>query len=165
MSRSSATMLEEIIRQAGEDWLIDTCVPPDAAIPRLQQTLEQLQATAGARLGNLAPEFSEQALLQEYRRNPAGVRAFLQVLGGRRSPEMLLMAWRIIHQGMELKSIELTYRRQATFNATVVLESPDGTEDAPYRSNNIHDFALFRHIGILEIDTNPVFEGFYPLHI
>ena len=61
---------------------------------------------------------------------------------------MLLMAWRII-QGMEIKDLRLTYRRQQAFEASVILESPYGEEDAPYTSSKIQDFALLRHLGIL----------------
>ena len=77
---------------------------------------------------------------------------------------MLLMAWRII-QGMEIRDVQLSYQRQQSFSFRVVLESPDGEQDPPYDSTNIQDFALFRHVGILEIDRRPVFDGFYPLRV
>jgi hypothetical protein len=92
------------------------------------------------------------------------VKGFFQALGGARSPDMLLMAWRII-QGMEIKDVRITYLRQEAFEASVVLESPYGEEDPHYKSSNIQDFGLFRHIGILEISGRPVFDGFYPLRL
>jgi hypothetical protein len=164
MSTSSPSTLEEAIRQAGEGWLIDSFGSPENAMPHILQTLEAVQREARNRLGGNAPIISETALLREYHRNPQRVRGFLQALGGTRTPEMLLMAWRII-QGMEVKEIQLSYRRQESFEVQVVLESPHGEEDAPYASTNIHDFALFRHIGILEIGGSPVFDGFYALRI
>lgn len=75
---------------------------------------------------------------------------------------MLLMVWRII-QGMEVKDIRMDYQRQQSFQLRVILESPCGELDSPYNSRNIHDFALFRHIGIMEIGGAPVFDGFYAL--
>ena len=80
----------------------------------------------------------------------------------KRTPEMLLMTWRII-QGMEIKSIQFSYQRQFSFHVQVDLESPYGEADETYNSSNINDFALFRHIGILQIGNLPVFDGFYPL--
>ena len=77
---------------------------------------------------------------------------------------MLLMAWRII-QGMEVKAVQMEYSRQKSFEVRVILESPYGEQDAPYTSTRIHDFALFRHIGVLEISGNPVFDGFYALNL
>jgi hypothetical protein len=77
---------------------------------------------------------------------------------------MLLMVWRII-QGMEVREIQVNYQRQQSFEVRVVLESPYGEVDHPYISRNIHDFALFRHIGILEIGGAPVFDGFYTLRV
>lgn len=164
MSSSPAQSLEEAIREAGEGWLIDSFAPPEGALPHLIDTLKEVQQEAQHRLGGDALDFSEAALLNEYHRNPQRVRAFFQALAGTRSPAMLLMAWRII-QGMEVKEIQLGYRRQESFEVRVVLESPYGEEDSPYVSNNIHDFALFRHIGILEISGRPVFDGFYALRV
>ena len=74
------------------------------------------------------------------------------------------MAWRII-QGMEIKRIQMGYLRQDHFQMDVVLESPYGEEDERYESSVIQDFALFRHIGIMEISGKPVFDGFYPLEV
>lgn len=164
MSTASPATLEEAIRHAGEGWLIDLFAPPEAALPHILQSLDAVQQAAHERLGSDAPILSEAALVQEYQRNPLRVRGFFQALGGTRTPAMLLMVWRII-QGMEVREIQLGYRRQASFEVRVILESPTGDQDDPYISTNIHDFALFRHIGIMEIGDAPVFDGFYPLKV
>lgn len=164
MSAPPPATLEEAIRHAGEGWLIDSFAPPEAAMPHILQTLDAVQQEAQRRLGGDAPHFSEAALVQEYHRNPLRVRAFLQALGGTRTPGMLLMVWRII-QGMEVKEIQMGYERQQSFEVRVILESPYGEQDEPYVSGNIHDFALFRHIGIMEIGGAPVFDGFYALKV
>jgi hypothetical protein len=164
MSTPSVSTLEEAIRHAGEGWLIDSFAPPEQAIPYLVRTLQAVQQEARVRLAGNAPEISASALLHEYQRNPQRVRGFFQALGGTRTPEMLVMAWRII-QGMEIKEVRLDYHRQQSFELQVILESAYGEEDAPYVSANIHDFALFRHIGILEVGGLPVFDGFYALRL
>ncbi len=156
--------LEEAIRQSGGGWLLDLDAQPKEAVNHLRRTLEAVDRLARERLGGDAPALTESAVVAEYRRRPAQVRGFFQALSGSRTAEMLLMAWRII-QGMEIKRIDLAYARQEGFEISVILQSPYGDEDAPYRSTNINDFALFRHIGILEVSGRPVFDGFYPLRV
>jgi hypothetical protein len=162
MSTQQPTSLEQAIRDSDEAWLINSFSPPSEAMEYLRGKLAEVHRRAKELLGHNAPELTESSLLREYARNPLKVKGFFQALGGTRSPDMLLMAWRVI-QGMEIKAIRIGYRRQETFEASVVLKSPHGEE--AYRSLNIQDFALFRHIGILEISGRPVFDGFYPLRL
>jgi hypothetical protein len=164
MSTVHPATLEEAIRQSGEGWLIDWFAPKEQAMDHLRRTLDLVHQRARERLGGNAPDLSEEAVVAEYGRNPQRVRGFFQALGGTRTPEMLLMVWRII-QGMEIKTVQLSYQRQQAFDVRVVLESPYGDEDEDYRSTNIHDFALFRHVGTHEISGRPVFEGFYALKV
>ena len=164
MSTAQMSALEETIRQSGEGWIIDWFAPKDEALNHIRAALGQVQQRARERLDGNAPDLSENALVAEYGRNPQKVRGFFQALGGTRTPEMLLMVWRII-QGMEIKEIQLSYQRQQAFEVRVVLQSPYGEEDAPYLSSNIHDFALFRQIGVHEISGRPVFDGFYALKV
>lgn len=162
MTLPSTTSLEDAIRHAGEGWLIDMYAPPQDAVPHLCNLLDTVTQRGRELLGADAPDLNEAALVDLYNRYPRKVKAFFQALGGTRAPDMLLMAWRII-QGMEIKEVQLTYRRQDHFHVRVVLESPYGAQDEPYESDVIGDFALFRHIGIMEIGQKPVFDGFYPL--
>ena len=164
MSPPLASTLEEAIRYCGEGWLIDATLNPDSGIGHFRQLLGKVQNLADERLGQNALNLSEATLVAEYRRNPQKVRGFFQALGLSSTPEMLLMVWRIL-QGMDIKTVELQYARQDSFRLGVILESPYGEEDAPYSSDNISDFALFRHIGILEIGDQPVFDGFYALTV
>jgi hypothetical protein len=164
MSPTSVSSLEEAIRHSGEGWLIDSFAPPSEALNHIRRVLAAVCDRAQQRLAGNAPDLRESAIVQEYRRHPSQVRGFFQALGGTRTPDMLLMVWRII-QGMEIKYVQLSYERQQLFRARVILESPYGEEDAPYESDRINDFALFRHIGIMEIDNRPVFDGFYPLRV
>ena len=164
MRTLQAQTLEAVIREAGEGWLIDRSSSPAEAVNRLLRTLDAVGSLARERLGGEAPDFSEAAIVAEFQHRPAQVRGFFQALGGSRTPEMLLMVWRVI-QGMEIKRIDLAYERQQACELSVILESPYGVEDEPYRSTNANDFTLFRHIGILEVSGRPVFDGFYPLRV
>lgn len=159
----NATTLEEAIRDAKEDWLIDLFQPSEGAIPHLRQVLQKVHDLGQQRLGGNAPNLTEAAVIEEYNRHPLQVRGFFQSLGGTRTPEMLLMVWRII-QGMEVKDVRLTYQKRRIFEVRVVLESPYEEEDPPYSSTTIQDFALFRHLGIMESD-GPIFDGFYALKV
>jgi hypothetical protein len=164
MSTQRPESLEQAVRDSGEGWLIDSYTPPSEAMDHLRGKLAEIQRRAREHLGEKAPELTESSLLREYARNPLKVKAFFQALGGTRSPDMLLMAWRII-EGLRIKEFHLSYRRRETFEMTVVLESPRGGEDPRYTSASIRDFALFHHIGILEISGSPALEGFYPLRL
>ncbi len=164
MSTVQPSTLETAIRRSGEDWLIDWLGPKDEAIDHLRGTLDAVNRLAHERLGASAPNLSEDAILAEYNRHPQQVRGFFQALGATRTPDMLLMAWRVI-QGAAIKSVDLSYRRQKSFEVRVVLESPYGGNDETYASTHVQDFALFRHIGVLEIDGRPVFDGFYALKL
>ncbi len=163
-SSISSPSLEETIRRSGEGWLLDWPAPNEKPMDRIRRMLRDVDTLAKQRLGPSAPHISEATLVAEYQRNPRRIRGFFQALGGTRTPEMLLMVWRII-QGMEIKDVRISYRRQETFEAAVILESPYGEEDAPYISSDINDFSLFRHIGVLEISGRPVFDGFYALSL
>jgi hypothetical protein len=164
MSTAHPATLEEAIRESGEGWLIDWFAPREKAIEHLSQTLDVVDRRAKERLGENAPSLDEASILKALQTHPQSVRGFFQALGGTRTPDMLLMVWRII-QGMEIKDIQLSYHRQQRFELRVVLESPYGNNDEIYESANIQDFALLRHIGILEISGKPVFDGFYPMKL
>ena len=164
MSTNTPTDLEGAIRQSGEGWLIDWFAPPSEAMIHIRRTLAEVDQRAKERLSGNAPELTESALLAAYRRNPLRVKGFFQILGASCTPDILVMAWRII-QGMEVKRVDLEYHRQSSFQMQIVLESPYGEEDQPYLSSDINDFKIFRHIGIMQIGTAPVFDGFYPLRV
>lgn len=160
MSNTQSSPLEKTIRQAREDWLIDYFSSPREGLDHLTATLQKVNQLAKERFGTSAPDLSAEALAREYERNPQHVKGFLQALGGTRTPDMLLMAWRAI-QGMEIKEVHVDYSQQERFAMRIVLQSPNG--DEVYSSERIQDFALLRHFGTLEVGGQPVIEGFYPL--
>ena len=164
MSESRPSALEQTIRQSGEGWLIDGFAPPEKAMDHLRQTLASIDRRARELLNGNAPDFSEAALAKEFAVHPQQVRAFFQALGRSRTPDMLLMVWRVL-QGMEIHRIELGYVRQHEFRLQVELESPYGDAPETYTSNKVQDFALLRHIGVHEIGGRPVFDGFYALKV
>lgn len=164
MSQTVEGELESVIREAGEGWLLDKFSPPSQAMPSMIRTLDQVQLVARERFGGNAPTISASSIVAEYNRNPLKIRAFLQALTGTRTPEMLLMAWRIL-QGMQITSVELKYTLEQCFHLEIRLRSPYGQEDPPYVTHSIFDFPLLRHLGSMELGGRPVFDGFYPLKL
>lgn len=156
------TTIEEAIQDAGYDWLLRGANSPQ----RLRETIAAVNEYARQRLGDRAPDLSEGALVQMYARHPGKILAFLQLLGGSLTPAVLLMAFRIL-QGWEIQSVDISQQRQKDFLMRVVLVASEdlGEENEIYESRRIQDFAIFRHIGIMEIDGRPVFDGLYRLKI
>jgi hypothetical protein len=77
---------------------------------------------------------------------------------------MLIMVWRIL-QGMRIQEVDMAYREQKSFRLRVVLNSPYEDASEVYESSDIGDAKLLRHLGTLEVDGKPVFDGFYPLRV
>jgi hypothetical protein len=156
---------EQIIRDAGQGWLIDWYAPKDQALPKLREILATANARGRARLGGNAPTLTPESLAAEYKRNPHKVSAFLQVVGSVHTPDILVMVWRIL-QGMNIAELRLDYASEDTFRMTVRLRSPyeDG-DDETYESEDIDDAVILRHLGVMKMDDKPIFDGFYPLNV
>lgn len=162
MKNDAPCNLEELVRRAGEDWLIDWYVPKKAALPHLLAMLDQADARLRQRYPAADPGINEQSLLAEFQRSPHKVRAFLQAVGETDSPDMLVMAWRLL-QGSEVAEADLHYQSRKRFTLRVKLTSPEGGAEEVYESDDIDDAAMFRHFGILKMDDQPVLDGFYAL--
>jgi hypothetical protein len=164
MTTVSTSPLEQVIRQAGEGWIIDYFEPKAEAMNHIRHVLDKVNKLGHERLGENAPDLSEAALVSEFQHHRSQLKGFFQALGGTRTPDMLLMAWRVM-QGMRIKNVQLAYHLQESFQMRVILESEYGEDDESYESTNVNDFTLFRHIGIHEINGRPVLDGFYPLKV
>src|SRR5206468_3553649 len=112
------------------------------------------------------PSFNGEALAAEYRRNPHKVRAFLQALGSVRSPDMLIMVWRVL-QGMGIASVQLDYQSEEAFRLRIRLSSPHESQSLEeYESDDIKDAAVLRHFGTTNgAGGRPVYSGFYALNL
>jgi hypothetical protein len=97
--------------------------------------------------------------------NPAKGKAFFQVLSGAHvSSDMLLAIWRIF-EGAEIHSINFEYQRTEKFGLRIILKMPYDEIMEEYKSNELRDFRILRHLGTLTIDGTPVLEGFYALNL
>lgn len=165
MSKIVTDPLEQLVRKAGEDWLIDWFAPRDQALPQLRQLLDEADRRVVQRFGPHAPRLTVEALLHEQQGNPHKVRALLQILPSIASPDMLVMAWRIM-QGMNIFSITMEYEQERSFRLRVRLKSMyDDNEIDDYETSDIDDAVVLRHLGIMKMNDQPAFDGFYPLNV
>ncbi|MBI4580709.1 MAG: hypothetical protein HY718_13465 [Planctomycetes bacterium] len=161
MTAQEDDALRRLIRSAGEEWLIESPEPSDKVLAGLRSAIDEVNRLAAERLGRSSPRIDVDSLVREQERNPHKVRAFLQALGSTESPEMLLMVWRIL-EGRGIQSVHLEYRLQKTFSLHVCLQSVHGEPDEKYKSANVYDAVLLRHLGIMTMDNEPILDGFYP---
>lgn len=163
MSEAILDPLEEVIRKAGEGWLIDWYKSKEDALPHLRKTLSNANAWGKHRFGGDAPDLTPEAIAATYARNPHKVRAFLQVIGSVGSPDFLVMVWRIL-QGMNVQAIRMEYEADHPFHLYVRLASPYGQTEE-YESNDIDDAVILRHLGKMKMGEQGVFDGFYALNL
>lgn len=165
MSNVVTDPLEQLFRQAGEEWLIDWYTTRSQALQHLRRLLEQADQRAAQRFGSHAPRLTAEALLQEQEANPHKVRALLQIMASVGSPDMLVMAWRIM-QGMNIDAMQMEYEQEKTFRLRIRLVSMDNAiQKEEYETTDIDDAVVLRHFGIMKMNDRPVFDGFYPLRV
>jgi hypothetical protein len=113
--------------------------------------------TAYARRFHLTPEPFR--LLQE---NPTKAAAFFQsFVGPPHSLDIRLLIWHLL-AGANIVSVRLTYEKGGECGFVVRTETPYG-EPEEFVSNDVWDFRLFRHIGLLGIDDRAILDGYYAL--
>ncbi|HEY7329945.1 MAG TPA: hypothetical protein VH592_20080 [Gemmataceae bacterium] len=163
MNQQSAAILEQLLRDNGLGWMIDRPESKDLALSSLLQQLDKVGAEHSRRIQTNV-SFTPQALATVAERNPHKIQAFLQALAITRSPEMLVMVWRIL-QGLSIRKVEMNYQELDIFRLTIVLAPPrlGQAEEESYHSQDINDAALVRHFAITTINGKPLFEGFFPL--
>lgn len=168
MSASTIDPLEELLRDAGEGWILDFFKDQQVNVLQgLYALLNRAHQFNVQRFGSSANKLDLPAIKALSQQNPHKAKAFLQALCSVRSPEMLVMTWRIL-LGMEVFSIQMEYRAQEKFEIEIVLKSPYGAPTdqlEAYQSNDIDDSVVLRHLGIMKVDEKPVFDGFYALSL
>ncbi len=163
MSQQSSAVLEQLLRDNDLGWTIDLPRSKDPALDSLLDRLDKATHEYRRRI-RVEVSFAPEALAAEAKNNPHKIRAFLQSLLTTRSPEMLVMVWRIL-QGLSIREVAMNYREQETFSLVVVLALPEAQPDAreSYRSEDINDAGLVRHFGITTVNGKPLFDCFLPL--
>lgn len=163
---SNTDSLIKLIRDTGQDWILDSFGSPQDAIQEIRATLSRagkvyVTKFPGQEFSNV-PSLTEEQVIREHELNPHRAEAFVQALGSSSNPEMLVMVWRVLY-GDSIRSLSLNYHYNQKFTLHVELEDSFSGETNAYDSDDIDDAALVRHLGILKLGESPVFEGFYPL--
>lgn len=163
MSQQADVALDRLLREYDLGWMIDQHTPKDQAIPSLLKLLGEVRDEYQRRVQVDGP-FTPDALAAEAKGNPHRVRAFLQSLAASRSPDMLVMVWRVL-QGLRIRQLDMSYHELTAFRLVVVLARPGEDQDGleSYSSGDIKDAALVRHFGISTIEGRPLFDSYYPL--
>lgn len=156
--------LDSLIRRFELDWMIESYAPPDGALPAYSAALDAANADSARRFGKGNFPITVDALHAELEPHPYRVEAFLQALAATSSPEMLVLTWRIL-SGWEIAHVTMSYDYCKAFSLIVILREDDDGGEEEYRSDNITDAALVRHLGIAKKGGKPYFDGFYPLHL
>lgn len=165
MSTSGVKSLEQVIRECGVDSLLDDFSSSEEALRTISAQLRDANAAAQEILESDAPIISEQSLFDAFSTNRHKATAFLQAMRVFGDCKMLVMAWRVIMQGLQIAQLEIQYEIQTAFSMEITLRpSGRGNRDSEtYTSDNIEDVNLLKHFGIMRHDDKPVFDGFYPL--
>jgi hypothetical protein len=162
MTDESADQLERLLRDNDLGWVIDVCAPPETAATCLSGFLNRADQLSQQRFGAHAPRISAESLMDQ--EDGLRVKAFLQALASRFSPEMLVAAWRIIFDGLTIQSCNLEYERLNRFAFQLVLATPDGSQEV-YASDDIRDALFLRHLPSVMFGGKPLFQGFFALRI
>jgi len=96
------------------------------------------------------------------RHNVPKATAFFQTFTGPpHSVEMRLMIWRVL-LGSEIIEVRFDYAKGSASAIVIVTATPSG-EREEFRSNDLWDFRVFRHIGIVGGGGHPILDGYYAL--
>lgn len=161
MTTRAMTNLECVLRECDLGWVLDWFDSQEQALDGLRSTLEQ--AAVVYREQHHDDFVDEEELPAAYRRDSEKIRAFLQALVATRTPDMLVMVWRVL-QGLDIHRVEMNYCSGEAFMLRIVLRSP-ADEEETYESNDVDDAALLRHFGITKMYGRPLLAGYYPLHL
>jgi hypothetical protein len=128
----------------------------DQILARAAQEIDEF-ITAYARRFHVTP--APFSLLED---NPTKAAAFFQSFTGPpHSLDIRLLIWHLL-AGAEIVSVSFTYQRQGKTTLVIETETSSG-EQATFTSQDLWDFRLFRHIGLLGIDERPILDGYYAL--
>ncbi len=161
MSKEQAAVLERLMRASNLGGVLDAHPPADRLLGYLLTLLERVGAEYRARFDGA---FDLDVLNAEWPRNPHKVGAFLQATRESRSPEMLVMVWRIL-QGSVIEDVKMTYQNRKFFELVVQLTDPGSNAKEEYKSVDIFDARLLRHFGMASAGDQPSFNGFFSLHL
>jgi hypothetical protein len=154
--RTTANAVGQAFQETGSGWVL-RFDDRDAILAQAAREIDEFIAAYRERFGETPDPF---ALLEA---NPAKAAAFFQTFTGAAiSIEMRLMIWMVIH-GAEFVELHFAYRGPGVAEIRVVILPPGGRQTEPevFKSADLWDFQVLRHIGLLAVDGVPILDGYY----
>lgn len=142
-----------LFADAGIAWAADSFSQDD-----WRPLIEEIQATE-AELRPLGARWFSGDLAREMEEDPEGLRPILQSFASPMTSRMRALAYLLV-RGARLLSLRFEYqfREQAMLEARVDL---GGDSPEVFRSEELWDAEVLRHLGLLKISGAPVMEGYY----
>ena len=145
----------DAFRRTGSGWILDD-PQRDRILAGVAREIDEFVASYRQRFHDTPQPFD----LVE--RNVTKATAFFQAfVGPPHSIEVRMMIWRVL-VGADIVSVRFDYTRGAPPQLAIVTATPYGERDE-FRSDNLWDFRVMRHIGILGVDGQAILDGYYAL--
>ena len=130
--------------------------------------LEEFSAAYAANAVTAPHEFPKTAsigdLLNEYDSNSYRVKALLQAVAFKCSPQMLAMMW-MVELGADIAALNLQYRSREEFSLEVAIYIGYQDNIIEFKSTDVWDAAVLRFVGISKAGDSPLLDGFYPMRV
>lgn len=148
--------VSQAFQKTGCGWILQE-KDLDAILAQIAKEIDEFIAAYDKRFGETPDPF---ALLEA---NSYRAAAFFQTFTG--APitlEMRLMVWMVIH-GAEFVQLDFEYRGPGDATLCVVVKPPGGrlVKAETFKSADLWDFQILRHIGLLAVDGVPSLDGYH----
>lgn len=149
----------EAFKKTGGAWILEMS-DRGAILDQVAKEIDEFIAAHKARFGNEGP--SNPFVLLEA--NPSKAAAFFQTFTGATiSTEMRVMVWEVL-LGADILAVEFDHDcRRGTRLRVTLNSSRRSPREQAYASDNLWDFQVFRHFGLLGVDGVPILDGYYAL--
>jgi hypothetical protein len=153
MPTTDIDALATVLEQSGVGLLLN-----QDRLGRLNQIAQEVHEASqeiASRIGS--PGFD---LLGEMQHDTSALKPLIQLFASPTSKEMRAMVYCVL-RGMEIKTIDFSYRFKSAVSLSVKLEHNVTGEPLVFLSDVVWDAEILRHIGIMTMGQRPVLHGFY----
>ena len=151
MSTVSGQQLQEVFRQAGVGWYLKQASAPSVAdVQRMAADVSRVLKSRG---------LSTADVFQEMVSDPDGLAAFVQTFAMPMSSEIRAMVWCIV-RGASVVSLRYEYEARSRSELVVTIHV-DPQKDVEFRSTDLWDAMILRHLGFAKIGQKPLIDGYF----
>lgn len=156
---TNVAQVQDAFQRTGCAWILEDVEDSEREelLAAVTREIEEFRDEYERRFG-LRPDPFE--LLTE---NSEKATAFFQAFTGPPlSLSIRIAVWRLLF-GCEIRSLDVSYRKKASFEARIVIGPRHEQADPEYMTTNPWDFVILRHLGIMTISGKLVLDGYYAL--